>query len=64
MKNDWTKMRADLERELQRTFPETRAESAESGTIRSRRKTSGVIWQIIFWAAIVGGAIALFEFFR
>ena len=61
MKNDWTKMKADLERELERAFPESGAESTGSGTIRTSKKTSGVLWRIIFWVVIVGGAIVLYE---
>jgi len=64
MKNNRTKMRSDLEKELEKIFPETGAEPAESGTIRSRNKTGGVLWRVIFWLVIVGGAIALYELLR
>ncbi len=63
MKNNWTKMRADAVKELKRIYPEIEAESTESGTTRSRKKTSAALW-IIFWVVIIGGAIALFELLR
>jgi hypothetical protein len=63
MKNNWTRMREDAVRELKRIYPEIEVESAESGTTRSHKKTSAVLW-IIFWVVIIGGAITLFELLR
>lgn len=64
MKRDWTKIQEDLENELVQRIGEKRAEQAESGTISSRNKTSGILWHIVFWVVVIGGAIALYELFR
>jgi len=56
-------MKEDMEDEIVRRVGEKRVERAESGAMRSRKKTSVVLW-IIFWAVVIGGAIALNELFR
>ena len=63
MKNDWSKMRSDVERELKRVFPDNGAETSQSETTGRRTKTS-ILWHIIFWIIIIGGAILLFEALR
>ncbi len=61
MNNDWTKMRADVETELQRRFSESGTGSAP-GPMRSRK--ASVLGHIIFWAVIISGSITLFEILR
>jgi len=61
MKNKWTKMREDLENEIEKAIRTNRAERANSGTTSGRKKTRSVLCHIIFWLMIVSGAIALYE---